>query len=94
MARFVSEDPVLRKLFKAGRNWVPSPNTDKEGSAAASRASHHGDFDDDKATVKATLARILGQTELRGEAPQLRFVSSASSCRQARLRATAGSGAR
>lgn len=95
MTQFVLDDPVLKKLFKAGRNWILSPNIATEGSATASRSHHHGDFDDDKATVNATLARILGQTELSGEAPQLRFVSSASSCRQTRLSATGtGPGAR
>jgi len=29
------------------------------GAPGASRAIHHGDFDDDEATVRATLARIL-----------------------------------
>lgn len=92
MARFILEDPVLKKLFKADRNWILSPNLATEGSATASRSHHHGDFDDDKATVKATMARILGQTEVRGEEPRLRFVTSASSCRQTRLRVTGGYG--
>lgn len=42
--------------------WIRSPNALPEGSPDASHAIHHGDFDDDTATVKATLARILDQT--------------------------------
>ncbi len=41
--------------------WIRSPNTQKEGSRNASASRHHGDFDDDGATVRATLARILGR---------------------------------
>src|SRR6185503_9922183 len=42
--------------------WIRSPNGLPEGSPDASNARHHGDFDDDIPTVKATLARILGST--------------------------------
>jgi hypothetical protein len=41
--------------------WIRSPNGLPEGSPDASHARHHGDFDDDKATVLATLARIVGK---------------------------------
>ncbi len=44
--------------------WIQSPNTFPEGSCLASAARGHGAFDDDVATVKATLARILGRVEL------------------------------
>lgn len=44
--------------------WVLSPNRFPEGSRNASGASHHGDFDDDGAAVKATLARIVGKKSL------------------------------
>lgn len=40
---------------------MAAPNAEPIGSDTASRAQHHGDFDDDQATVRATLARILGQ---------------------------------
>jgi hypothetical protein len=39
--------------------WVRSPNGLPQGSADASHARSHGAFDDDRATVLATLARIL-----------------------------------
>ncbi|MGC4081538.1 MAG: hypothetical protein QM736_05330 [Vicinamibacterales bacterium] len=40
--------------------WVLSPNAVAEGQPGASRSTTHGGFDDDAATLKATLARILG----------------------------------
>jgi hypothetical protein len=40
-------------------DWVLSPNSAAEGERNASRSMTHGDFDDDQATLKATLARIL-----------------------------------
>jgi hypothetical protein len=43
--------------------WIRSPNGLPEGSTEASHAQHHADFDDDRATVKSTLARILGSTK-------------------------------
>jgi hypothetical protein len=42
--------------------WIRSPNNLQPGDAFASTSRHHGDFDDDKATVQSTLARILGKT--------------------------------
>ena len=62
MEKFVRGDPELDMLFKNGKaDWVRSPNTAEDGSPIHSTARHHGDFDDDKPTVLATLARILGQ---------------------------------
>jgi hypothetical protein len=45
------------------RKWdlVLSPNAEADGSVAASRSTSHGGFDDDSATLQATLARILGR---------------------------------
>jgi hypothetical protein len=40
--------------------WIRSPNGLPEGNISGTHARHHGDFDDDKATVLATLARITG----------------------------------
>jgi papain like protease len=52
-------DPAIAKHL--GRiERVLSPNTDAPSTGKGSTASHHGDFDDDDATVKSTLARILG----------------------------------
>ncbi len=47
--------------------WLRSPNTAPQGSRNATASSAHGDFDDDAATVKATLARILGRKNLSDE---------------------------
>lgn len=77
MEKFIREDPVLTQLFKSkSSQWVLSPNDAPETSANASRASHHGDFDDDKATLRSTLARILGA---RQSSAVFRFAASASS---------------
>jgi hypothetical protein len=60
MAKFVDANARLKKLLSAGENaWVQAPNTLLPGDPRASRASSHGAFDDDDATVRATLARIL-----------------------------------
>jgi hypothetical protein len=40
-------------------DWVLSPNTVAIGDQNAARAIAHGAFDDDPATLQATLARIL-----------------------------------
>ena len=63
--------------------WVRSPNGLAEGqSADASHARHHGDFDDDKATVLSTLARI---TNASPPAPEkIEFAWSASARRECR----------
>ncbi|MBC7988491.1 MAG: C1 family peptidase [Luteimonas sp.] len=71
MARFVEAKEVedqalgyetLRKLVRDGRlGHVQSPTAGKpEGAADAANATSHGGFDDDRATIKATIARILG----------------------------------
>lgn len=54
--------------------WLRSPNGLPEGGPDASHARNHGDFDDDKATVKATLARILGVGAVQAD---INFSSSA-----------------
>lgn len=85
MEKFVKNDKELARLFKANKKaaWILAPNQEPEGSPNASRARHHGDFDDDSATVKATLARILGAA--RSEAA-FSFDPSASHLRDQRLR--------
>jgi hypothetical protein len=72
MEKFVNGDSGINSIFKkkAGKkeaDWVMSPNNEPMGSQGASKSMHHGDFDDDEATVKATLARILGKTSTEGE---------------------------
>lgn len=66
MEKHVRASQSLRRLLRApNAAWVLSPNTAPLGSAQAARARHHGDFDDDEATLKATLARILGRRAVR-----------------------------
>lgn len=61
MEKWIARDPELSTLFTTGKaDLVFSPNSNPEGSPDASRASHHNDFDDDAATLKATVARITG----------------------------------
>ncbi len=87
MERFIRADRRLERLFagKSGRaELVLAPNDFPEreadgGRPRASRARHHGDFDDDLATVRSTLARILGRdapTEAEEES-EIEFQSSA-----------------
>jgi hypothetical protein len=63
MEKFVNGDNTLKRLFHPNENaqWVKSPNTFDIGSPNAARAQHHGDFDDDKATLQSTLARMLNK---------------------------------
>jgi hypothetical protein len=66
LERHVLEDARLKQLLGARRAasraaWVRAPNAEPQGTAAGSRASRHGDFDDDPATVQATLAIIRGE---------------------------------
>jgi hypothetical protein len=55
MAKFVERLPARDRP----KDWVLSPNQAPEGEQGAARAVAHGAFDDDTATLKATLARIL-----------------------------------
>jgi len=60
MQKFVERDAELAAFFKdGGGELVLAPNNEPEGSLRASQARHHGDFDDDMATVQATFARML-----------------------------------
>jgi hypothetical protein len=68
MEKFVRADGDVSNLFQSpSANWILSPNNAPEGSKDAARAQHHGDFDDDKCTLRATLARILDQPQVAGE---------------------------
>ena len=86
MEKFVTGekgDDELRQLFKSpSAELIVSPNDAPVGSPRASKALHHGDFDDDDATVQANLARILG----RRAAAQFKFTGSASAARDRRAR--------
>jgi predicted alpha/beta hydrolase family esterase len=56
-------EEFIRRLPKAEQQFtlVTSPNAEEPGSDVAARATTHGGFDDDEATLRATLARILGR---------------------------------
>jgi hypothetical protein len=61
MARFAGKHPAIRSLQAAGKlDWIVAPNSFPPGDPRASGAMSHGGFDDDPATVAATLARITG----------------------------------
>ena len=94
MERFIAADPALMALFKTGKaDLVIAPNNEPLGSLTASGARHHGDFDDDKPTVRATFARILRAKAVKGKkaapAPAtlaaLDFSASKSSLRERRV---------
>lgn len=72
MEKWLARDTELSQLFTSGAaDLVFSPNSQAEGTTAASRSSAHGGFDDDMATVRATLARITGAAGTEGgAAPQ------------------------
>jgi hypothetical protein len=64
MAKFVEADGELAALFRSPHAVaIAAPNGGEPGSPDASGAVHHGDFDDDRATLAATLARITGRPE-------------------------------
>lgn len=79
MENFVKGDKELTALFK-GKNaeWVLTPNNESGTPTHYSTARQHGDFDDDEATLKATLARILGSKKIEA---QFAFNRSAPSLR-------------
>lgn len=67
MARFLEKggeqgNAELRELIDSGRiDWIQSPTAGlPPGSPDASTATSHGGFEDDRATLAATLARALG----------------------------------
>lgn len=66
-------------LTKAERpeDWVRSPNDAAMGQRDAARAIAHGSFDDDEATLKATLARILDRKTADAEFGKGRLRSAA-----------------
>ncbi|WP_129126475.1 C1 family peptidase [Geomonas oryzae] len=60
MNKFIKKDAELSALFKSGKaELVLAPNTEP-APVRRSNARHHGDFDNDKATITATLQRITG----------------------------------
>jgi hypothetical protein len=60
MAKFISALPPAQRRW----DWVLAPNANPTGQRDASGAKAHGAFDDDSATLRATLARVLGKTQM------------------------------
>ena len=86
MEKFINKDADLKELFTGKADLILAPNTEPEGLPSSSTARHHGDFDDDLPTVKATFARILQPTKPGTMAAvDLAFNSSASALRNRRL---------
>jgi hypothetical protein len=82
MQKFVDTNSELSTLFRSGKaDWIKAPNADTNTSNR-SEARHHGDFDDDQATIAATIARILAQ---RATTPvQIYFKRTAAGLRHSR----------
>lgn len=81
--------PVVDLFGLDTAQWIRSPNGLPEGASAnASHARHHGDFDDDKATLLSTIARILGDGAVKAD---MEFATSAAAlgdCRRLVARST------
>ena len=79
MEKYVRKDAELRDLFAAedvNADWILAPNAEPAGSARRSDARSHGEFDDDQATLRATLAHILEQSRTATTFPIHRSASS------------------
>jgi alpha-beta hydrolase superfamily lysophospholipase len=61
MATAIDKDSTIKDMFDQGKaELVLAPNNQPDDSLSASKARHHGDFDDDLPTVSSTFKRILG----------------------------------
>jgi pimeloyl-ACP methyl ester carboxylesterase len=60
MAKFISALPAVQRSW----DWVRAPNANAAGHRDASAAKAHGAFDDDAATLRATIARVLGKAQM------------------------------
>jgi hypothetical protein len=83
MEKFVRADADMKKLFnRKNAEWVLSPNSYSDNPPNYSTSRHHGDFDNDKATVVGTLQRITGNVSaskmfrVRKAASSLRYQRS------------------
>ena len=86
MQKHVDADSAIRALFANTADRVIAPTAGlPHGNPAASEAKHHADFDDDEATVMATLARILGSARSAADAT-VEFTAGNASRREARRR--------
>ncbi|GAB63426.1 MAG: peptidase C1 [Candidatus Jettenia sp.] len=83
MEKFVGADDDLVKRFDTKKvQWILSPNNASPGTPDHSTATSHGDFDDDKPTLRATLARILQEPEVTAQFTIHRSASSLSDRRK------------
>jgi len=82
MQRWIDKDDSLKALMKRPNvDWILSPNDKSLGNQSAARSLRHGDFDDDEAVLRATLARILGASSSKAE---FQFPRSAAAARSLR----------
>jgi hypothetical protein len=84
MEKFVRDLPARERP----KDWVLAPNALPEGRPAASRSTSHGGFDDDAATLKATLARVVGGTAAEALFPHHRSEAVQRERRQTIMQAT------
>ncbi len=80
MRKCVDADAAIRRIFTSGvADRIIAPTSGlPNGDRSASEAKAHGDFDDDRATVLATLARVLG----RAKAPVELDIRVGASCKR------------
>jgi hypothetical protein len=82
LAKSIEDDMQLKKLFTSRQaELVLAPNVSSVGERNHSTCTSHGGFDDDKATLNATMSRILGATRAN---LGFQFERSASSLRDRR----------
>ncbi|MBC7829149.1 MAG: C1 family peptidase [Chitinophagaceae bacterium] len=82
MEKFIRKDDDLAKLFKSGKaDLILAPNSLTNEPKSHSTCSSHGSFDDDKATVTATLNRMLNTGNVSTD---LEFKHSAASLKDRR----------
>jgi hypothetical protein len=85
--KFIDADPSIGAIFADGTadRVIAPTNGLPPGDPNSSEAKHHADFDDDRATVLAALARILGSATAAANAT-IGFKSGASRKREIRRR--------
>lgn len=60
MEKFIKQDKEISALFSSGKSdWILSPNSNPVGGPDSAGSTSHGGFDDDPATLKSTLHRII-----------------------------------
>lgn len=82
MEKFIRADKDIHSIFSnKTASWILSPNSDSD-PLKASGSTSHGGFDDDKATVWGSLARMISSTQAAVEG--ITFAVSASSIKDRR----------